>query len=614
MTVSGPQWRPDEVPEHLALPDLPPPPPPASSSAVPPPPPPPPPPAAPHPSPSFGVQGVPPAAPGGQAGPGAVGPQPVPHDGPGGADQLTWRRFHPITPAIKGWKILVGVLVVVGMQFAENVQTAARVIEAGGLLGLFGLIVVVTAIGGGYAFLAWRMATFAVDEQGVYLRTGVLFRQHRTARLDRLQAIDVIQPLLARLTGLAELKVEVAGGADSAVRLSFLRESDAQVLRNEILAMAAGLAVRRGAAPAVVPGAGVAVGASGSGIPGMPGGPGPVGVPGAVAAAGSAAGTHVDAGVPGAAVPGAPAPGVVPEAPEREVFSVPAPLLLGSLARSGAVLVSVVLVIALIVLMAVVRQPGILVSVLPGGLAVIAFLWQRFAGEFGFRAALSPDGIRLRHGLLESRAQTVPPGRVQAVRLSQGPLWRGKDWWRVQMNVAGYGISTDQTVESVLLPVGSREDALLALWLVVPDLGTEDPRALLDAALVGSNADRGFRTCPRGARWLDPLTWRRNGFAVTDRALVIRRGRIVRSTVIVPHERTQSLAMSQGPIERGLRLADVVVHSTPGPAVPVVRHLDQDIAALLLHEQAARARRARAAAGPEQWMTELRAQQGAAPS
>lgn len=576
MTVSGPQWRPDEVPERLALPDLPPPP---SSSAPPPPP------------------------PTGQPAP--VGP---PAAGPGGtvdADRLTWRRFHPITPAIKGWKILVGVLVVVGMQFAENVQTAARVIEAGGLLALFGLIVVVTAIGGGYAYLAWRMAAFAVDEQGVYLRTGVLFRQHRTARLDRLQAIDVIQPLLARLTGLAELKVEVAGGADSAVRLSFLREPDAQVLRNEILAMAAGLAVRRGAAPAAVSGAGPASGATGAAVPAGAASPG-LAVP-------------VGAGGPGTVpAPGAPmaggSSGVVPEAPEREVFSVPAPLLLASLARSGAVLASVVLVVVLIVLVVVVRQPGILVSVLPGGVAVIAFLWQRFAGEFGFRAALSPDGIRLRHGLLESRAQTVPPGRVQAVRLSQGPLWRGKDWWRVQMNVAGYGTSTDQTVETVLLPVGSRDDALLALWLVVPDLGTEDPRGLLDAALAGSNGERGFRTCPRRARWLDPLTWRRNGYVVTERALVIRRGRIVRSTVVIPHERTQSLAMSQGPIDRGLRLADVVVHSTPGPVAPVVRHLDQDVAALLLHEQAARARRARAAAGPEQWMTELRAQQGAAPS
>ena len=51
--------------------------------------------------------------------------------------------------------------------------------------------------------------------------------------------------------------------------------------------------------------------------------------------------------------------------------------------------------------------------------------WRRFAGAFGFTVRVSPDGLRLRHGLPEHRAQTVPPGRVQAVSLVQPLLWRG---------------------------------------------------------------------------------------------------------------------------------------------------------------------------------------------
>ena len=84
------------------------------------------------------------------------------------------------------------------------------------------------------------------------------------------------------------------------------------------------------------------------------------------------------------------------------------------------------------------------------------------------------------------------------------------------------------TVWDVLLPVGDRDEALLALWLVLPDLGSADPRALLDAALSGAGESGGFVTSPRRARLLDPLAWRRNGYALTGRALLVRRGRLLR--------------------------------------------------------------------------------------
>ena len=53
------------------------------------------------------------------------------------------------------------------------------------------------------------------------------------------QAVDVVQPILARLLGLSELKLEVAGGPGSAVSLAFLKEEEADALRAELLARAA---------------------------------------------------------------------------------------------------------------------------------------------------------------------------------------------------------------------------------------------------------------------------------------------------------------------------------------------------------------------------------------
>lgn len=487
-------------------------------------------------------------------------------------DGVQWRRMHPVTPAVKGWKAFVAVLVVIGANSADNVQELADWLGGRVWLVALGLLAIVFLIGFGYSAIAWRVTRFAVTDDAVQLRTGVLFRQQRQARLDRLQAIDVRQPLLARLFGLAELRLEVAGGSGSAVPLAFLREAEADQLRADLLARAAGL--HRGRTPAT---------------------PDPATAP--------VAGPET----PGADPALAPAPSVdapAPTAPERPVYSVPVRRLLLSTLLTWAVLWLLIWVAGLIVTMIVSRNIGPVLGILPGVLAVASYLWGRINRGANFRAAISPDGIRLRHGLTETRAQTLPPGRVQAVRIYQSILWRKADWWRVEINVAGYGAGEDgEQSDHALLPVGTREDVLLALWLVLPDLGTDDPAGLVEAGLTRTDDEHGFLTAPRRARWLDPIAWRRTGVTVTDRALLMRHGRLTRCLVVVPHERTQSLGLNQGPLERRMGLATFAVHSTPGPVTPTVHHLDGHDAARLIEDQSVRARTARAGAGPEQWMT-----------
>ncbi|MDM7830440.1 PH domain-containing protein [Cellulomonas edaphi] len=470
-------------------------------------------------------------------------------------DATAWRRMHPVTPAIKAWKVFVAVLAIVGYQLLDNLDALEQVRHV--WLVLVAALVAVGLVGLVYSALAWRSTRFAVTDDAVHLRSGVLFRQQRQARLDRLQAVDVVQPLLARLVGLSELKLEVAGGAGSAVSLAFLKEDDAEVLRAELLALAAGLqrphAVRAEAEPEALP----------------------------------------------AALPRA----AFADAPERAMYEVPMPRLLVATLRSGAMVGLAVLAVGAVVVSILSRDVGAAFVLVPGLFASAGFIWTRINQGASFRAALSPDGIRLRHGLTESRAQTVPPGRVQAIRLSQSPWWRARDWWRIEINVAGYGHGEDQARETVLHPVATLEEAMVAVWLVLPDLGVDSPQATLDAALHGRDQDGGFTAAPRAARWVDPIGWRRHGVLVTERALLARSGRVFRQLDVVPHERTQSLGLAQGPLQRRLGLASFVVHSTPGPVSPSVAHLDAKVAAALLDEQAARARTARAAAVPEQWMT-----------
>lgn len=459
---------------------------------------------------------------------------------------LTWERVHPVTPLVRGWKIVLVLLVIIGQQIDFDLSNVTRAVEAFGLAWILAAMGVVVLLGFAYSALAWRMTRFAVDDTTVYLQTGVLFRRQRAARLDRIQGIDTIQPLLARLFGLTELKIEVAGGSDSAVRLAFLRDEEAQQLRNQLLARAAGVEV------------------------------------GAPDESGRRA--------------------VVGPAPERELVVVPPGRVVLSLLRSVATIVVVAMVVGSVVVVVVLREPAVVVSALIPMLGSAGVLWARFSSEFNFHLAQSQDGIRLRHGLIEARAQTVPPGRVQAVRLSQPLLWRGPDWWRVEVNVAGYAQQENQASETVLLPVATRDEALLALWLVLPDLGVDNARDVLEAALSGSGPAEGFVTSPARSVWLDPWGWRRNGYLVTGRALLSRQGRWHRRLVVVPHERTQSIGLTQGPWQRRLGVASVRLHSTPGPVNPTVPHLDQAVAGELVTTQATRARLARSGSGPERWM------------
>ena len=159
-----------------------------------------------------------------------------------------WHRMHPLTPVVKSWRILIVVLVFVVQGWGDNLargegvpelhrpDVAGRVLAGGGLI-----VLLVLAIGVGFIVASWRTTRFRVADEALELHSGILFRQHRRARLDRVQTVDVVQPFIARLAGLARLTLEVAGGSDSSVSLSYLREEQALALRNHLLAEAAGV-------------------------------------------------------------------------------------------------------------------------------------------------------------------------------------------------------------------------------------------------------------------------------------------------------------------------------------------------------------------------------------
>ncbi|MEX0913664.1 MAG: PH domain-containing protein, partial [Demequina sp.] len=181
-----------------------------------------------------------------------------------------WTRVHPVSPLLGAWPVFA---VIGGLWFytsgPEWVSSGDDVPDLDEDLGFtihplifVGAAILLAAIAVGFSYLFWYFTQYRIGDDAVYQRSGVLSRQHKQARLNRLQAVDVVQPLLGRIFGFSKLRIEVAGGEGSATEIAFLRAGDADALRNEILVLAAGHSAPVAADAQIIAQAADAVGAS----------------------------------------------------------------------------------------------------------------------------------------------------------------------------------------------------------------------------------------------------------------------------------------------------------------------------------------------------------------
>ncbi|MEU9007361.1 PH domain-containing protein [Streptomyces sp. NPDC048551] len=424
--------------------------------------------------------------------------------------------MHVLTPLRRAW-VPIAATVGLVLQQGERAQEWVRSYPVGlRLLGLAALVLVF----GAYGLLSWWFTHYSVTDTELRIRTGLLFRRTAHIRLDRLQAVDVTRPMLARVAGVAKLRLDVIGTEDKD-ELAFLGEYEAVALRAELLARAAGFAPAEAAA--------------------------------------------------------------LGEAPQRELLRVSVRDLVVSLLLSLGVWAALAGGLAAPVVVWWLSDSlwAAVAVVLPLLGAVWSGSLGRFLTEYDWTVAESPDGLRLDHGLLDRAHETVPPGRVQTVRIVEPLLWRRRGWVRVELAVAG-------SKNAVLVPVATRGAAHAVIARVLPGADL--------AALAFSPSPRA------GSRWVVPVWWRGYGLAVSAELFAARRGLLCRRTEIVPHAKVQSVRLSQGPWERARGVADLHVDTGANGTV-TARLRPAAEAPALLDAQAVRSRTSREAARPDRWMT-----------
>jgi putative membrane protein len=235
-----------------------------------------------------------------------------------------------------------------------------------------------------------------------------------------------------------------------------------------------------------------------------------------------------------------------PEPAERVLATVPAGRLVGSVVLSSASVVVLLMIAEVVVAIAV---PSVLAAT--GGTFVVWLLalgpivWRRLAAQYGFTLAESPDGIRIRRGLLGTVAETIPRRRIQAVRMVEPLLWRPLGWCRLEIDVAGSPgrdrADGSRRMRKILLPVGGKD---LAGHLMRTVLGAEPPP--LDRP-------------PRRARRKAPLSYHFLAAGHDAATAMAVTGRLRKLTTWMPLEKAQSVRFVQGPVQRRLGLATVHV-------------------------------------------------------
>lgn len=441
------------------------------------------------------------------------------------------RRLHPISVPYRVVQSALGVLpLLIFVAFFS-----------GSALGAFGilfwsvaLVGVVAALGVWHAAYYRRFA-YETTPDTFDIRSGVVSRRRREIPYERVQNVDISRNVVQRMLGIAELRIETAGGSQTEATLRYVGYEEAKRLQDELR--------RRKRRERADESATTSAGAIETLLYAI--------TPGDLAVLAIAS------------------------------FDLRLASFLSVLLSITAPPVLIEILTDLPISPLVVVAAGIVVLVV--GSAIVSGT-NAVVNTYGFRLSRAGDELRYERGLFQRFDGSIPLDKVQTLAVRENLLKRAFDYASLVVETAGYAPGQGGNVGSEsAIPIARRDRTWAIAREIEPfpefDL-TRPPRrarrryamryliavgALLAAVYAATLAFPvevywpvfaiGVALAPIAAH----LKWKSRGYHAGDRYVVTRDGFWHRTTRIVPYYRVQTVMEHQTVFQRRWRLSTVTI-------------------------------------------------------
>jgi putative membrane protein len=415
--------------------------------------------------------------------------------------------------------------ILTGFVLLAVVQGGARGV-AGWAVLLFGMILVYTVYETAYV----QLYEYRLDGDTVDIKSGVVSKREREIPFERIQNVDIAQNAIQRVLGIAEVRMETAGGGESEARLRYVSRQEARRLQELISRRKRGDTTERDP------------GASDDILFEL---------------------SDTELGILG-----------VTSANVRLLGLLSALVVFGSPVAAEQVSLRLELLLFLGPALALVAL--VLLWAVSGVQAVLRY--------YGFRLLRHDEELRYERGLLQQYNGTIPLSKIQTLMIRENVLARSLGYGSLAIETAGYAPGQEDEVESAV-PIAKRE-RVFELARTIEDIGdpafTRPPKqarrryvgrytivlGLLVGLLGGTHylSESGVFSMwyLAAALWvLVPpaahLKWRNLGYHVGEDYVITRSGFWSRRTTIVPYYRVQTIANTQSIFQRRHGLATLVV-------------------------------------------------------
>ena len=444
-------------------------------------------------------------------------------------------KLHPLSIPYRVIQSLPGVLVLAFfLVFALGQVRPGWTAPIGGIVAVVGFLIVV-----GWQVAYYKRFEYELTSDTFDIRSGVISRRNREIPYRRIQNVDISRSLIQRALGVAELRLETAGGGQSEAHLRYVGYDEAKRLQEEVRSR-----TRR------------------------------------VEAGREATDTGWEAPVE--------RPTQLYEISDRDLgvlavasfdLRVASILILLLSFTAPSVLIDIVQaapIDPIAIILAVVLVVVIASAVLSGTSAII--------NNWDFKLSQLGDELRYERGLLQRYDGSIPLDKVQTLILGENMLMRYLKYATLTVETAGYAPGQGAAESARAVPISKRNNTL-EIARKVENFGSEPSfsrparrarirymwqyslaLAVVTAAAYGINW-----WFELGVRWwgllaLLPLLpiaghlkWKHRGYAIVDNYVLMRSGFWRRRTHVVPYYRIQTVDASQTILQRRWRIATVIV-------------------------------------------------------